>query len=109
VGGPGVSRSQPLGWLLSKLLAKRPIRNTNSMTESQLLTAALTTVPTMIVILIGILINNARLNDVKETLRSEIRVVEANMDKNQSEMLHRFGDLDSRLTRIENGLGMNRG
>jgi hypothetical protein len=63
----------------------------------------------MIVILIGILINNARLNDVKETLRSEIRVVEANMDKNQSEMLHRFGDLDSRLTRIENGLGMNRG
>jgi hypothetical protein len=72
------------------------------MTETQLLTVALTTVPTMIVILIGILINNARLNDVKEVLRAE-------MDKNQSEMLHRFGDLDSRLTRIENGLGMNRG
>ena len=79
------------------------------MTETQLLTVALTTVPTMIVILIGILINNARLNDVKETLRAELRVVEAGMDKNQSEMLHRFGDLDSRLSRIENGLGMNRG
>lgn len=72
------------------------------MTETQLLTVALTTVPTMIVILIGILINNARLNDVKEVLRAE-------MDKNHSEMLHRFGDLDTRLSRIENGLGMNRG
>jgi hypothetical protein len=68
----------------------------------QLLTVALTTVPTMIVILIGILINNARLTDVKEALRAE-------MEKNHSEMLHRVGDLDSRLTRIENGLGMNRG
>jgi hypothetical protein len=79
------------------------------MTETQLLTVALTTVPTMIVILIGILINNARLTDVKETLRAEIRVVEATIEKNQSEMLHRVGDLDTRLTRIENGLGMNRG
>jgi hypothetical protein len=71
------------------------------MTETQLLIVALTTVPTMIVILIGILIKNARLSDVKETLR-------ADMDKNHSEMLHRFGDLDGRLNRIESGLGMNR-
>ena len=78
------------------------------MTETHLLTVALTTVPTMIVILIGILINNARLNDVTETLRAEMRSVETNMDKNHSEMLHRFGDLDGRLSRIENGLGMNR-
>ena len=69
------------------------------MTETQLLSVALTTVPTMIVVLIGILINNARLNDVKETLRAE-------MDKNHSEMIHSFGDLDTRLLRIENGLGM---
>jgi hypothetical protein len=72
------------------------------MTETQLLTVTLTTLPTMIVLLIGILINNARLTDVKEALRAE-------MEKNHSEMLHRVGDLDSRLTRIENGLGMNRG
>jgi hypothetical protein len=50
----------------------------------------------MIVILIGILINNVHLTDVKEALRAE-------MDKNHSEMLHRVGDLDTRLTRIENG------
>jgi hypothetical protein len=72
------------------------------MSETQLLSVALTTVPTMIVILIGILLNNARLNDIKEVLRAE-------MDKNHSEMLHRFGDLDTRLSRIETGLGMNRG
>jgi hypothetical protein len=31
------------------------------------------------------------------------------MEKNHSEMLHRFASLDTRLTRVENGLGMNRG
>ena len=98
-----------------------------------MLTLALSTVPTMTVVLIGILINNvrlndtnARMNDLKEVLRAEIRVVDqkvdgirevvhaelqanrAELDKNHSEMLHRFGDLDTRLTRIENSLGINR-
>ena len=67
----------------------------------------------MTVVLIGILLNNARLSDVKELLRSEIRsvrdVLDAHIEKNQSEMLHRFADLGRRLTRIEGGLGMNRG
>ena len=54
------------------------------MSETQLLSVTLTTVPTMIVVLIGILLNNSRLNDVKEVLRAE-------MDKNQSEMLHLRG------------------
>ena len=56
----------------------------------------------MIVAITGILLNNSRLNDIKEVLRAE-------MDKNHSEMLHHFGDIDARLSRIENGLGMNRG
>jgi hypothetical protein len=90
------------------------------MSEAQILNVSLTTIPTMTVVLIGILINNVRLSDlgsrlidVKEMLRLEIRstreVLEAHIEKNQSEMLHRFGDLDTRLTRIENALGMNRG
>ena len=96
------------------------------MTEAQILNLALTTVATMTVVLIGILINNARMSDsnarmsdIKEVLRAGIRVVEeqvgglrdfvrAEMDKNHGEMLHRFGDLDTRLTRIENSLGINR-
>jgi hypothetical protein len=83
------------------------------MSEAQLINVALTTIPTMTVVLIGILLNKARLSDVKELLRSEIRsvrdVLDAHIEKNQSEMLHRFADLDTRLTRIEGGLGMNRG
>jgi hypothetical protein len=70
------------------------------MTAPQLLTIALTYLPTMIVILIGILINNARLTDVKETLRAE-------MQKNHSELLHRVANLDPLLTRIETTLGIN--
>ena len=34
------------------------------MSEAQVLNLALSTIPTMTVVLIGILINNARLNDV---------------------------------------------
>lgn len=97
------------------------------MSNEQILTVALSTVLTMIVVLIGILLNtarlndmkqvfDARLNDLKELLRAEIKVVdatikvvEANIEKNHSEMLRRFGDLGTRLTRIENSLAMNRG
>ena len=79
------------------------------MSEIQLLSVALTTVPTMVVVLIGILINNSRLNDMQARLNDVKEVLRAEMDKNHSEMLHRFGDLDGRLTRIENSLGMNRG
>jgi hypothetical protein len=94
--------------------------------EAQAFNLALATIPTMVVVLIGILLNNARLTDVKEAIRAAIKVVEAQVktveaqvqaqgvslgtliDKNHSEMLHRFGDLDTRLTRIENSLGMSR-
>jgi hypothetical protein len=71
----------------------------------------LTTILTRTVVLIGILINNARLGDVnarlgditgrqddiKEMLRSEIKsvreVLDAHIERNHSEMLHRFADL----------------
>ena len=62
-------------------------------------TIALSTVPTMVVVLVDILSSNVRLGDVRDLLRAE-------MDKNHSEMLNRFAELDARLTRIENGLGM---
>jgi hypothetical protein len=79
------------------------------MNETQLLTVALTKVPTMIVILIGILIDNVRLTDMKETIRAEMRVVGASMGKNHCDMLHRVGGLDTRLTQIESALRMNLG
>jgi hypothetical protein len=61
------------------------------MSETQLLTVALATVPTMLAVLVGILINNSRLGDLrshidsrfedmKETWRSELRRVEEVLD-----------------------------
>ncbi|HEV8144896.1 MAG TPA: hypothetical protein VGP79_00870 [Bryobacteraceae bacterium] len=83
------------------------------MTEVQMFTIALSTVPTMVVVLVGILISNVRLGDVRDLMRAEMKVVEASVkaveasiEKNHSEMLHRFAELDTRLSRIENGLGM---
>ena len=107
------------------------------MTEAQVLNLALTVIPMMTIVLVGILLNNARLNDVRDqvkevrdqvnnvrgevrdqasALRTEFRseiggvrdVLRAEMEKNHSEMLHRFADLDTRLTRLENNLGMGR-
>jgi len=52
------------------------------MNESQILTIALASVPTMLTVLIGILINNSRLGDLNA----------------------RLGDLNGRLGEIERGL-----
>jgi len=130
------------------------------MNESQILSLAVATTPMMLVVLVGIVVNNLRLNDMRDFLRAEIKAsgaeiraelgskiqalegriqgiesrLEARMlgvegriqglegemkgiegemkaiyaliDKNHSEMLHRFGDLDTRLTRIESSLGI---
>jgi hypothetical protein len=78
---------------------KRPWRN------AQILTIALATVPTMITVLIGILINSSRLSD----LRSYMDVRFNNVDRRFDEMketwrseLHRVeGVLDARLKHLE--------
>jgi len=38
------------------------------MTDTQILTIVLSTVPTMLTVLIGILVNNARLSDVRSSM-----------------------------------------
>ena len=66
---------------------------------------------TVIIVLIGVLLNNtnmnARLSDLRgemnarfEDLRNALR---AEMSKNHSEMLTKFAELDSRLYRLEAG------
>jgi hypothetical protein len=79
------------------------------MSDSQLITVAFATVPTMIAVLIGILINNVRLNDFRAEFNRGLRdtrdVLRAEMAKNHSEMLLKFAELDHRLTRLEAALG----
>jgi hypothetical protein len=60
------------------------------MTDAQILTIALATVPTMITVLIGILINNARMGDIN----SRFNDMRAYMDV-------RFNDVDRRLDEMK--------
>ena len=83
-----------------------------AMIDTQILTIAMSTAPTMLIVLVGILINNARLGDVKEILRAETRAeisalrVEINERFNVIEnkldtILRLLADLDQRVTRLE--------
>jgi hypothetical protein len=75
------------------------------MNESQILPFALASVPTMLTVLIGILINNSRLGD----LNSRIDDLRAHMDARFDDMrvtwqseLHRVEEvLDARLRHLE--------
>ena len=75
------------------------------MSDTQLLTIALAAVPTMLAVLVGILINNAWLNDTNTRI-GELRV---HVDTRFDEMrdlwraeLHRIEEvLDARLKHIE--------
>jgi hypothetical protein len=60
------------------------------MNDTQMLTIALAAVPTMLTMLIGILLNNARLSDVNSRL-GEFR----------SHMDARFNDVDRRFDRVD--------
>jgi hypothetical protein len=93
---------------------------------TQPLTIALATVPTILAVAIGILLNNHRLGDVnnrlgdfsdrlgdfnnrlsdlKETLRAEIKAgdaaILAQMATYQTDIISKIDDLDNRITRLE--------
>lgn len=57
-----------------------------SMNQQQYFSIALTTIPTMITVLIGILINNARMSDLSARI-SDLR----------TDMNHRFEEVDRRF------------
>ena len=82
------------------------------MTETQMLTLVLASVPTMITVLIGILINNARLNDTNSRIgdnNTRIAELRTHMDNRFDDMkdmwrseLHRVEEvLDARLRHLE--------
>ncbi|HEV2445222.1 MAG TPA: hypothetical protein VGS58_04850 [Candidatus Sulfopaludibacter sp.] len=81
------------------------------LSDTQLLTIALATVPTLIVVAIGILINNHRLtdmkdrmSDIKETLRAEIKAgdsaILSQMAIYQMDIISKIAELDNRITRL---------
>ena len=82
------------------------------MTDSQILAIALASVPTMITVLIGILINNARLGDLRHYMEARFNQVDRRFDRVDSRFddmkdmwrseLHRVEEvLDARLKHLE--------
>lgn len=68
------------------------------MTDTQMLTVALASVPTMLAVLVGILINNSRLTD----LRSHMDVRLDELKEMWRSELHRVEEvLDARLKHLE--------
>ena len=64
------------------------------MTDTQILTIALASVPTMITVLIGILINSARLSDLRSSVDGRFSDLRSYMDL-------RFNDIDRRLEEMK--------
>jgi hypothetical protein len=50
------------------------------MSDTQMLTIALATVPTMIAVLVGILVNNARLSDLRSYMDARFNAVDRRFD-----------------------------
>jgi hypothetical protein len=75
------------------------------MNESQILAIALASVPTMLTVLIGILINNSRLGDLSARLTEMDRGLDARIGDLRTHMDARFDDMratwQSEIRRVE--------
>jgi hypothetical protein len=75
------------------------------MSDTQLLTIALAAAPTMLTVLVGILINNARLSDLRVHMDSRFNNVDRRFDEMRDlwrAELHRVEEvLDARLKHLE--------
>jgi hypothetical protein len=75
------------------------------MTDTQILTIALATVPTMVTVLIGILINNARMSDLRASVDARFNDLRVHMDTRFSNVDHRLDEMKdmwrSELHRVE--------
>jgi hypothetical protein len=71
------------------------------MTDAQILTIALATVPTMITVLIGILINNSRMGDLNSRMGDLRSSVDGRFADLRAHMDLRFNDVDRRMDEMK--------
>jgi hypothetical protein len=64
-------------------------------TQQTVISVAIATVPTMIVVLVGILVNWKITDYLRDRILAEIRRVE-------DSLLHKFAELDNRIISLEN-------
>jgi hypothetical protein len=70
------------------------------MTDTQILTIVLASVPTMLAVLLGILVNNSRLSDLRAYMEGRFNDVGARFD----DIGARFGDVSGRFASLERRL-----
>lgn len=79
---------------------------------NQVLTLTVANLPTFTLVLLGILYNNGRLNDLRDLLRAEmklevsgvrgeVRELRTIMEKNHNDLLRILADHDHRIGRLE--------
>jgi len=71
------------------------------MTDAQILTIALATVPTMITVLIGIQINNSRMSDLGASVDGRFSDLRSYMEMRFNIVDGRFSDVDRRLDEMK--------
>ena len=74
------------------------------MDRNQMIVLAVANVPTIITVLIGILLNNGRFNDLNSrmaTMESWLNSLDNKFDTRFDLLLSKVVDVDNRLTRIE--------
>lgn len=72
------------------------------MTDTQILTIALSTAPTMLLVLVGILINNARLGDLSGNLGSRLN----DLNTHIGEANARIGDTEARIGELRSHMDL---
>ena len=70
------------------------------MTDTQILTIVLASVPTMLAVLLGILVNNSRLSDLRAYMEGRFNDVGSRFD----DVGARFGDVNGRFASLERRL-----
>jgi len=69
--------------------------------DTQILNAMLAPVPTMLVVLIGILLNNSRLSDLRSDLNGRISELRSQMDTRFNDVNVRFDNVDRRFDEMK--------
>jgi len=68
------------------------------MNDTQILTIAMSTAPTMLMVLVGILINNARLGDLSSNLNARLGDLGNNFNSRFNDLNTRIGETNARIT-----------
>jgi hypothetical protein len=79
-------------------------------TDVQILIPFATFVGTLAVVVVGFLYNNSRITDLRTDMNNRFgdfeKLLDAKLARLEEMMIHKFAELDDRLVRIENRLGL---